>query len=152
MSPLLAGLLLTLCPAGAADLTLGGGGAWLETISSADLESGPGSDLVDSRTSLADQASLDVWNTGGATWQVVVSRTDAHWPTGARLWARRTSAGTGCDPVSGGEAFQEVFALDQVLFSGTDDCLGITVQLRLTGLSLDIAPDAYLTAVAYRVE
>ena len=88
----------------------------------------------------------------GATWQVVVSRTDAHWPTGARLWARRTSAGTGCDPVSGGEAFQEVFALDQVLFSGTDDCLGITVQLRLTGLSLDIAPDAYLTAVAYRVE
>jgi len=127
-------------------------GSWSETINAADLTAGPGSDLQDSYESAADAASLSISGTGGVgdTWRIDVKKVDANWHGNFVLSVRRTSAGTG-GSVSGGDAYQQVTDTDNSFFSGSEDVSGINVQLKLSGVSIQVPPDTYTTTVYYTV-
>jgi len=128
-------------------------GSWSEYIDVDDLQSGAGSDLTDTYTSAVDEVTLDIDNTTGSSdsWRVDVSRADTDWPTGVRLYVQRTSAGTGSGSISGGGTYSEVTSSDTTFFSGAGDRTGIDIQLRITGMSLSVSPDTYLTTVTYSV-
>ncbi len=128
-------------------------GIWFETINSADLQAGAGSDLTSAYESAADAASISVSGTGGTSdnWRIDVKKTDTTWHSSLHLYVKRTSDGTGSGSISGGTSYQEAADTDQSFFSGAGDRSGADIQLRLTGVSVQIPPDAYSATVYYTV-
>ena len=124
-------------------------GDWSETINASDLISGAGSDLIDSYESAFNAVSLSISGTTG-TWRIDVKRVDSTWHGDFILYVKRTSDGTG-GSVSGGTAYQEVSATSLSFFSGSDDVSGINVQLKLSGVSIQIPPDTYTTTIYHTV-
>jgi hypothetical protein len=124
-------------------------GSWFETVSAADLSSGPGSNLVSEYTSPADQATFDVSDAND--WEVHVSRTDTSWSGNARLFIMRSSGGTGSGQITGGTSFSEVTPTSQQLCTGTSGRAGVGLQFRLTGISIQIPPGNYSTTVTLTV-
>lgn len=125
-------------------------GDWPETIDSADLQAGAGSDLISTYESAADAVNIDISATVG-DWGLDVKKIDTNWHSDLHLYVKRTSDGSGSGSISGGDAYQEVTDTDQGFFSGNDDRSSINVQLRLTGVSIQVPPDTYTTAVYYTV-
>ena len=149
-APLL--LALTFCvssPAGALDLAASG--SWSLGVDATDLLAGAGSPLQDSYDSGGGAVALEISATGGSSdaWRIDVRRATSGWDPDLHLWIRRTSDGSGPGSVSDGTSWQEVGATDSALFTGEGDRTGITVQLRITGVSLAISPDAFLATVHY---
>ena len=128
-------------------------GSWFLTIDASDLQSGAGSDLVDTYTSTSNAVQVDITGTAGSTdsWRVDVRKSDSNWHSDFRLRVRRTSDGTGSGSISGGDSFITVTNSDKVFFSGSGDRTGIDVQLRLRYVSIQIPPDTYTTTVHYTV-
>jgi len=127
-------------------------GSWSETIDASDLEAGAGSDLIDTYESIAGAVSISISGTTGPSdnWRVDVKKVDTNWDSSFHLYVRRTSDGTG-GSVSGGTAYQEITDVDQSFFDGSDDVGGINIQLKLSGVSVQISPDSYITTVYYTV-
>ncbi len=127
-------------------------GTWSETVDKYDLISGAGSDLTASYESATDQVSITVSNTSGAgdSWRVDVRKVDTNWHSDLSLWVKRTGSGTG-GSVSGGSSYQQLTGSDQSFFTGSDDVSGITVQLKLSGMSVQVPPGSYTTTVYYTV-
>jgi hypothetical protein len=127
-------------------------GDWLLTVDALDLQAGAGSDLIDTYESTADAISISISGTAGASdnWRVNVKKADTYWDSSLHLYVQRTSDGTG-GSVSGGTAYQEITDVAQSFFDGSDDVSGIDVQLRLSGVSIQIPPDTYTTTVYYTV-
>ena len=125
-------------------------GNWPETIDSDDLQAGAGSDLIDTYESAADVVTIDVSATVG-DWGLDVKKIDTNWHSNLHLHVKRTSDGAGSGSISGGDTYQEVTDTDQSFFSGNDDRSSITVQLKLTGVSIQVPSDAYTTTVYYTV-
>jgi len=127
-------------------------GGWTMQITGTDLQGGPGTDLVDSHTSAVDQVWLAVSGTTGPgdSWQITVSRTEALWHAELTVQIRRTGDGIG-GSLSGGTDFQVVGAAGALLFSGEDDIADIPLQLRVSGLSVQIPPAAYATTITLTV-
>ena len=127
-------------------------GSWSETIDASDLQDGAGSDLIDTYESIADAVSISISGTTGASdnWRVDVKKLDTNWDSSFHLYVKRTSNGTG-GSVSGGTAYQELTDVDESFFSGSDDVSGIDIQLKLSGVSVQIPPDSYMTTVYYTV-
>lgn len=150
--PVLAALSLTLCvgqPARAMDLAASG--AWSLGIDASDLLSGAGSEIQASHDSGTGAVALEISATSGSTdtWRIDIRRATSGWDPDLRLWARRTGDGSGPGSVSDGTSWQEIGSTDATFFTGQGDRTGVTVQLRITGLSLSISPDAFLSTVHY---
>jgi hypothetical protein len=127
-------------------------GDWTKTIDWGDLSAGAGSDLTGIHESASDQGVISIANTTGSSdaWRVDVSRTDTNWPGDFALYVKRTSDGTGNGgTISGGYAYQEVTTSSASLFSGTGNWSGIDICLKLTGVSLSVAPNTYSTTITY---
>ncbi len=135
---------------GAISVTLTGD--WNLTITSSDLISGAGSDLKSDYESSVDAVSISISGTTGAldSWRIDVDKVDSNWHSDLILYVKRTSDGTG-GSVSGGTSYQQVTDTNQSFFSGSDDVSGISVQSKLSGVSIQIPPDTYATAVYYTV-
>ena len=127
-------------------------GSWSLSITSADLVNGAGSDLKSDYESAADAVSVSISATTGASdaWLVDVKKDDTNWHRNFILYVKRTSDGTG-GSVSGGTAYQQIDKKQRLFFSGSGDVSGVKVQLKLSGVSIQIPPDTYTTTVYYTV-
>jgi hypothetical protein len=149
---LLVPFLLFLARAEAIDLSASGG--WSETINEFDLVSGAGSDLVDTYESATDATSMTISNCTGDTdnWRLDVRRIDdAGWHGDFTLYVQRTSDGAGTGSVSGGLSYIEVTTTDTQLFSGAGDRSNISIQYKLTGMSINVLPATYTETMTFTV-
>lgn len=139
--------------AGEAAISISSTGNWSETIDALDLQAGAGSDLIDTYESAADQVSIDISGTTGPTddWRVDVKKVDTTWHSSFHLYVKRTSDGTGSGSISGGTIYQEVTGTDQSFFSGSGDRSAAYIQLKLSGVSIQIPLETYTTTVYYTV-
>jgi len=126
-------------------------GSWSQTIDALDLQAGAGSDLIDTYESALDAVEIDIANAKLLNWRVDVRKDDTLWHSDFSLYVRRTSSGAGDGSISGGESYQVVSDTDQSFFSGSNDRKDIYVQLKLSGVSVQILPDTYTTTVHYTV-
>jgi len=131
-------------------ITIAVTGSWSETIDASDLAAGAGSDLLSTYESPVDAMSIDISATAG-NWGLDVKRIDSNWHGSLYLYAQRTSDGTGSGTITGGESYTEVTTTDQSFFSGNDDRSNVTVQLKLTGVSIQVPIDVYTTSIYYTV-
>jgi hypothetical protein len=131
------------------DLSLSG--SWGLALSASDLVSGAGSELPTSADSATNEVTLDVTLTGGDTdnWRLDVRQSGAFWDPALHVWVRRTGSGTGTGSIADGTTWIEVGSTDTAFFTGAGDRSTIAVQVRVTGLSLTLQPDAYLSNLQY---
>jgi hypothetical protein len=146
--PLLGAGLLWAAPPGRA-IDLAAAGSWSQTIDAGDLVGGAGSALTASYESAQDQVSLSIQNTtaNDDSWRVDVHRLDINWPPACNLSLRRTGDGVGLGAILGGDSYQVISTSDAALFSGAGDRNGVDLQLKLDGLSIQVAPGTYSTTV-----
>ncbi len=111
-------------------------GFWSEQLGAIDLASGAGSDIRSPIISDPLHAQINIANTGGGSWTLVLRREGSNLPSEVTLAVRRSSSGSGAGSVSGGEDYLTVTDSDQALFSGSGDRDGIGLQLRLQGVSV----------------
>ena len=128
-------------------------GTWDLIITDLDLQGGAGDDFNPSYESAIDAVTVDI---GGIhpfnqNYRVDVSKVDSTWHSNFHLYVRRTSEGSGHNKssISGGITYQEVTDIDQTFFSGLGGRSGITIQLNLTGVSIQVPPDSYVTTIYY---
>lgn len=136
----------------ALSLTPAGAGGWQVSVDQTDLDGGPGSDFAASYVSGEAQQALEVSGTTGPSdaWCVEVRRSGGNWDSDVTLEARVTDDGTGNGQISVPDAYQAVSATYGAFFCGTGDRSGITVQLRLTGISVSSVPaQTYSTYIVY---
>jgi hypothetical protein len=126
-------------------------GSWIETVDESDLVGGAGSELDSTYESAADQIIVRVGGAGRKSWRIDVRKIGPSWPSGVRLFMRRTSDGSGPGTISGGTSYQEVTDTYQSFFSGTRNRSNIHVQERMTGVSADIPCGTYTTTIYYTV-
>lgn len=127
-------------------------GSWFETVDQADLAAGAGSDFRSPIESAANVATLDVTNTGGASWTVQLARSDASWPSAVAVAALRTSDGSGSGTIGGGTAYVTASGAPQTFFTGSGDRSGIQIRLKTSGLSVrSVGPGTYSTTLTYSV-
>lgn len=134
---------------GALDISVSGD--WSETIDASDLQAGAGSDLIDTYESVSEQVSIDITKAREKNWRVDVKKIDDNWHSDFQLSVKRTSDGTGPGSISGGTSYLEVTDIDQSFFNGYEDKREIYVQLKLSGVSIQVPPDVYITTVYYTV-
>ena len=125
-------------------------GSWFLTIGPGDLIAGAGSNLTSTYDSNPNQVSIAVTNATGL-WEVDVSCQSSHWDNALHLWVRRTGNGVGSGFVFGGTAYLQLSTNSALFFMGWRDRTNIPVQLRLTGVSVQLPPDTYLATVTYTV-
>ena len=124
-------------------------GSWSETIDENDLLAGAGTDLKNSYENPDDQVLITISGTTSG-WRVDIKKVDANWHVDLSLFVRRTGSGAG-GSVSGGDTYIEVTATDQPFFTGSGGVSGITAQIKLSGISIQVLPDNYSTTVYYTV-
>lgn len=126
-------------------------GAWSVLVNASDLQSGAGSGLQGAIQSASSEVTLDVSLTASATdrWRVEVRRTNSVWNSAMHMWVRRTGVGSGLGSVAEGTSWVEVTSTNAAFFEGEGNRSGVPIEIRLTGLSLSVAPDAYLTTIQY---
>ena len=128
-------------------------GTWSASVGSNDLQAGAGSDLQASCESPAGQVALTIMGTASPTaaWQVDVQRNDILWPQGLSLSVLRAGDGLGPGSISGGTGYQSITSIPTAFFSGQGDRSGISLQLKIGGLSVRVPPGAYSTTITYTV-
>jgi hypothetical protein len=126
-------------------------GDWAVSIGAADLAGGAGSDIRSPIDSATNQTSLEVSNTGGGAWVLRLRRSDFAWATGAELYARRTTDGSGAGSIAGGDGWVQITSIQRELCHGTGDRSNVRVQLRLSGVGVAHAPGSYGGQVIYSI-
>lgn len=128
-------------------------GDWSTSVGPSDLQSGAGSDLVATHESAPGVGFLDISATAGPldAWRIDVHRLDAIWHGDLTLSVRRTSDGVGLGGITGGTTYRTVGESPQSFFSGSGDRSLVNVQLRVTGVSVNVPPAIYSTTVVYTV-
>ena len=144
-------LLLCSVQAGVFAIAITVTGSWSETINENDLQGGPGTDLVSTYESAADEIIIDIYDTGVPSWKVEVHKVDTNWHANFTLSVRRTSDGSGGGSINGGLTYSEITDTDSQFFTGQDDRSNVDCQLQLEGVSVQIPPDTYTTTVYYTV-
>lgn len=131
-------------------------GSWTETINSADLQAGAGSNLNATYTSSSSQAVIQIFNTPSynEAWKVDVRRTDTNWHGSFTLNTRRTSngvnpSGASGNFISGGTTYRAITTTDALFFWGAYDRSNVNIQFQLTGMSVQIPPATYTTTVVF---
>lgn len=137
-------------PAFAIDVTTTGD--WTQTIDSDDLLSGAGSNLNSTYESSSEQVLIDISNTMGSgdSWRIDIRKSDISWNSNIKVFAHRTSNGSG-GSVYGGTSYIQITDSDQTFFSGTDDVSDIGIQYKIEGISIEINPNIYTTTIIYTV-
>lgn len=125
-------------------------GSWNLNITAGDLISGAGSDLKSTYESDKRAITIDITRSE-KNWQVDVCKSDTNWPNNFHLYVKRTSNGSGSGNISGGTTYQEVTDTDKYFFSGEKKCRRINIQLKLSGVSIAIPPNSYITTIIYTV-
>lgn len=139
--------------------TISGSGGWTVTVSSANLQSGAGSNLTPTLSSPSNATLLTVNPTFFSAWHVTVSANQGlfqipAWPSALHLQARRTGSGSTLgSPPTGGTSYLTLTGTAQTFFSGSAISAynNIPIQYRLTGLSLQIPVGNYSITVTYTV-
>lgn len=139
------------CPSHAVDLT--SAGSWTRIVTETDLQGGAGSNLVATYTSNANEVSLSITGTIDAAdnWRIDIRRSDDIWHDDFSLFIRRTGDGIGPGAISGGSAYQEITLTDAPLFYGAGDRTGVSLQLQLDGMSVNVPAATYSTTITYTV-
>jgi hypothetical protein len=118
------------------------------TITSANLQGGAGTDLVSSYESASNAMRIEIKDAQDSdTWTVDIKKTDVSWHGNLHLWARRTSNGEGNGTISGGTAYQEITNIDYLFFTGKAERNQVSIQLKVTGVSVHIPVASYSTYV-----
>ena len=139
--------LALLAPAYGYDLNSSGG--WSVDISAANLINYAGSNLEPELESASGVSNLSVTN-GSGGWTVSMRKSGGH--SNVRIFVKRTSGGIGNGNISGGTAYLELTGSNTVFFTGTQNKTGISLQYKLTGLSIDIPPAVYLSSITFTVQ
>jgi len=128
-------------------------GSWTETVDETDLAGAPGSDLIGTYESAADQVAVDISETTGDsdTWRVDIKKVDTTWHANLHLYLKRTSDGAGSGSISGGGSYLEAGDTYAEFFSGAGNRTGIYIQLEITGISVSVPAAAYSASVYYTV-
>ena len=126
-------------------------GDWALTIDAANLQSGPGSDLVSQYPSDVDQIIVNIMETLGTSWIVTIRGQVYNWHSDMSFYVRRRSDGIGFGWISGGENWLMVTGIDQQFFQGRRNRSGINIQCGLTGVSVQIPPEFYSGSIIYTV-
>jgi hypothetical protein len=147
---LLAGL-LSASRSAAQSLSLSGGNVTF-SITEANLQSGTGSDFVDTYTNTLGTIQLSVSGQSfGKTWKVDVHREDLAWNPNLHIDVQR-SAST-YNFLSGGTTYSEITLIDREFFHTTQKKAANNVQLQyqLRGVSLVNLPAGvnYSTRIVY---
>ena len=124
---------------------------WDLTFDVTNLTGGAGTDFPADIESPDGQQELWIQNSTG-NWRIDVSRLDATWDAGIRIYVKRTSAGN-AGTVSGGTAYQEITAPYGEFFTGTGDPRYITLQFMTNGAFAGegVPSGSYSTTVTYTV-
>ena len=139
-------LLLPAC-AMAGDILATGG--WTRTVDASDLVSGAGSGLNSTYESATDATDLDLSTT--LSYRVDVRQNTGTWDAALTLYVKRTSDGSGGGSISGGTAYQQVTTTYLEFFTGSLTRSDVYVQYKVEGVSLDLAPDNYMTTVNFTI-
>lgn len=136
--------------------TLAANGSWTKTISSANLTGGAGTNLVSTHESVNGVISLDVSNTPSTIlyYRVYARYTGPTWPAGLTLAVKRTADGISLLPLSvilGSTDYITLSSTDTEIFSGLLDRSGITLQIRVTGMSVALAPAVYQANIVFTI-
>jgi hypothetical protein len=124
-------------------------GGWSETIDRNDLTAGAGSDLNSTYESSENAAAINI--TADSTWSLNVKKSDVNWNRDLLLYVKRTSSGSG-GSVSGGTSYLQLTDIDQFFFTGSSSVSEINLQLKLSGMSIQISPANYSTKVYFTVQ
>jgi len=129
-------------------------GSWSLTINETDLQSGAGSDLIDTYENNTNQVYVNVSKSGGLFsnwyWRVDITKSDGNWHSDFHLDVRRTSNGIGFGgSISGLTSYQEILNSTPPYFTGSRNRYLIAMQYRLRGVSVQVPPDTYETTVIY---
>ena len=138
-------------PSAASAMDLAASGSWSVPVTASDLVAGAGTGLVSSKDSASTEVVLEVTLTSGSTdrWRIDLRRANSVWDGDVHVWVRRTGSGSGTGSVTDGLSWTEVRSTDTTFFEGEGDRSGLPIQIRVTGISLSITPDAYLTSLQY---
>ena len=144
----LTGAFILLNFAGAANITITG--TWSRVIGSGDLTGGAGSNLTATYTSATNQITMGLTTSGQQSWRVDVLRIDASWSASFQLSIIRTNNGTaGSGGVAGGTTYLVITTTSQTFVTGYGTRSGITLQERLSGVSVSIPAATYTTTIQY---
>lgn len=138
-------LLLLIClPLNAA--TISATGSWSNSLSSANLVAGAGTDLVSTLTSTSNVITVDVTNAPVVGNYRVYARVSSGVPAGVTIAVKRTTDGDSLLPlalIAGGSSYITLSTTDTEIFYGALDRYNIALQLRATGVSVGITPATY---------
>jgi len=149
---LLLGYTLSANEAWSIEIDIGLTGNWSETVNVLDLAGGPGSDLINTYESNADQVSLNISETTINPWTVEIRKSDVNWPIDFHFWLRRTSDGVGSGSIADGSTYLEITDTDQYFFDGSGDRTDIHIQYQLSGVSAaTILAGTYSITIYYTV-
>jgi len=113
------------------------------------LQAGAGSNLTGTYESTSG-ITITVYNTVAA-WRVDVQKVDSNWDSSLLLYIKRTTNGYGDGSISGGLSYQEITAINQSFYTGTNVRAGVSIRFQLTGVSIQVPPDVYTTTVYFTV-
>jgi hypothetical protein len=136
--------------------TLAATGSWTKTISAANLTGGAGTNLVSTHESANGVISLDVSNTPSTVlfYKVYARYTGPTWPSGVTLAVKRTADGISLLPLSvilGSTDYITLGSTDTEIFTGLLDRSGITLQVRVSGLSVAVTPAVYQANIVFTI-
>jgi hypothetical protein len=123
------------------------GGRWTIDLDDTSLSGGAGTDFASPVESAADLVDVDVSNPQNA-WRIDIRRTDSVWHANLRIYARRTTDGTGSGTVSGGTTYQEITTVDQPFITGTLGRSNMKVQLAVD-VEVSVGIDNFSTTIYY---
>lgn len=130
---------------------LSSSGDWVETVNATHLVSGAGSDLQPQFESISGVTTLTITNAPGS-WTLRVRLAGSGGHGDVTVSVKRTSSGSGTGTIVDGSAYMPLTGSDAVLFSGTEDRSGISLQFKLTGLSRNVSPASYLSSIIFTVQ
>lgn len=115
-----------------------------------------GSDIASQITTASNFNQLDILNMGTTRqWKVSVSRYDIHWPAAFSLSVKRTSNGIACGGCAGinlgasPAGFVTINLSETDFIFGSGEVVDINLQFQISGLSLTVPADSYMTEIVY---
>ena len=135
-----------------AQVVLRARGKWRERINKQDLVGGAGSDIVTPITSDPDEVQIRIRKTADpitTPWRLDIRKIDINWHSDLNIFVQRTPGGTGGGTISGGMSYLEILDMDQLFFTGTGSWELIPLQFQITGLTVSVGVDDYVTEIYY---
>ncbi|MCH8541557.1 MAG: hypothetical protein LAT58_12420 [Opitutales bacterium] len=134
------------------DLKVSVSGEWRPEINQSLLRGGAGKDLIPRLSSEPKQIRLSVEAHPEADWHILVYREDLSWDPSLQLDLRQTFQGPDRGrSIWGGQRFTEVHTERQEWLSGTGPIDDLPLQFRLRGISVQIPPENYQTAIIFLI-